>query len=268
MMISSPLPSFLFLTLVPFAVIGFQHHHPYPSICRKNNHQRHGLYMGGYTSDLEKEGPDPDLSNTHMIFGVRCVEDVIWCSIDTSITNLRPIIDPATSIETDDDDDGEEGEGGDDREDTKDDDGDDEQEPVPEQPYRESDTSTLSQQYLVKYLLTPDIGDDVYSKPELKDKRIMQIGCGGTALALAQYGGCSNVLVVDTDETRLQIIEHAFEHYNKPTDTRCELETMILEPKDAFPKCDVIILSTEDEDWINAALETDRTRTVLFEGAY
>jgi hypothetical protein len=222
--------------------------------------------MGGYYNE---PGDTIDQSKTHMIFGVRCVEDIIFCSRNTSVTNLRPaplVVEAADDGDKD-----------------KDKDDDDEKKEKKEKEEETDDTDSASQQRLVAYLLTPDEGDDVYSKPVLKDKRLVQIGTGATALACAQYGGCSSVVVVDDDEVRLKIYQHAYETLNNNNNndddnnnekkapggtTACPLETMFLEPKDALPRADVIILSTQNEEWIQSALDSNRTRTVLFEGGY
>jgi hypothetical protein len=217
-----------------------------PSASRLQYPGRSSLHMGGYYSEPKDDADDSDgesssssssltttaidKSKTHMLFGVRCVADVIYCGNSTSVINLRPVDDTA----------------------------------------RETDTEPRAQQRLVEYLFTPDENQDVYAKPILKGKRIVQIGVGATALVCAHYGDCHSVVVVDDDETKLKIYEHAHQMFNNNNNNTspCPLETMFLEPKDALPKADVIILSTQDEEWIATALDSDRTRTCLFEGAY
>mmetsp|Transcript_61790 Transcript_61790/g.93318 ORF Transcript_61790/g.93318 Transcript_61790/m.93318 type:complete len:261 (-) Transcript_61790:14-796(-) len=211
------------------------------------------LHMGGYYSEPKEDNSSSMIynnSNTHMIFGVRCVEDIIYCSPTTNtsfVTNLRPINDDENDSNT-----------------------------TSNNLTRETDTDPRAQQRLVAYLMTPDEQQDVYAKPVLKGARVVQIGIGAVALACACYGDCESIVVVDDDEMRLKIYRHAYDllvlkekntNDNDGT-TPCPLETMFLEPKDALPKADVIILSTEDEEWIAAALDSNRTRTCLFEGAY
>lgn len=179
--------------------------------------------MGGYYN--EPNG-SKDQSDTHMLFGVRCLEEQIDCNPNPPIVALRPIDE-------------------------------------------ESNTPAISNQGVVSFLLSgkEDTAEE-YGAPDLAEKVIVQIGTGGAALVMARYSGASKVIVLDKDETRLQILEHAHQVLNPsgPTYVACPLETRVVESTDDLPKADIIILDSDDEDWITVALE--QTVPVLFASCY
>ena len=194
-----------------------------------------GLGMGGYSSYYVESDSDAgsdkfrkeirgriiDRSKTHMIFGVRCVENTHDISVptvseETKVVGLQPLEDLEDEsssdgiICTDDIDEG----------------------------------KTLS--ILLGHLL-----GECQSKTD-DDFELMEVGADPiVSIAASKLLSGGRVVVCHPDEQRLRVLEHANMFFNeRPKDKKCDFETTALPADSSFvwltesPNCDRVILFT------------------------
>ena len=169
--------------------------------------------MGGYYAD-----PDVpvDQSNTHMIFGARCVET------HTPIT---------TTI-------------GDDNNQRR-----EEMTIVNVQPVSHDDT--VVHEYgpaMIQRLLNNNNNNNM----DWHDQRLLEVGASSTCLAACRVlpdSARSIITVCHPDEPRLKMLEHAHQFFNPPG--RHQLHTMVL-PNDnePLPEADIVVVTLEDDSLV------------------